>query len=492
MERPNVVFILTDDQGIWALGCYGNPEIRTPNIDSLAESGLRLTNFFCTSPVCSPARASLMTGMIPSRHGVHDWIRGGNMPPGAVGYLDGFECYTDVLARDGYVCGLSGKWHLGDSMTVQHGFSHWFAHQKGSSRYNNAPMVSDGKAVDYPGYITDGITDDAVSFIENHRHDRFYLSVHYTAPHFPWSGHPQEIMDSYEDCPFESCPQEPRHPNAGPLTDECMGKREKLKGYFSAVTAMDAGVGRIVDKLETLNLREKTLVVFTSDNGYSCGHNGFWGKGNGTFPLNMYDNSVKVPMIFNHRGSLDAGKTIDAMTSQYDFMPTLLDYLKLPLPGRSPERTADHPKDRTAGQQAGPLSGNQALPGKSFLPALRGEESGGRNEIVVFDEYGPVRMIRTREWKYIHRYPYGPHELFNLEDDPKERNNLIERDEHRETVESLRRRLADWFALYVDPAMDGSRFPVNGCGQADRINRILPGEGCFFNDRNSPDMQDTE
>ena len=109
---PNVVFILTDDQGPWALGCAGNEEIRTPNLDRLAGQGMRFENFFCTSPVCSPARASLMTGRIPSAHGVHDWIRERNMPPRPVAYLEEMTCYTDLLAEAGYTVGLSGKWHL--------------------------------------------------------------------------------------------------------------------------------------------------------------------------------------------------------------------------------------------------------------------------------------------------------------------------------------------------------------------------------------------
>ena len=143
-RQPNVIFILTDDQGPWAAGCCGNDEVRTPNIDRLAETGVRFENFFCTSPVCSPARASLMTGRIPSAHGVHDWIRDGNMPPNSARYLEGLTCYTDVLDANGYTVGLSGKWHLGDSMTPQHGFSHWFAMPLGGSKYNDGEMIRDG------------------------------------------------------------------------------------------------------------------------------------------------------------------------------------------------------------------------------------------------------------------------------------------------------------------------------------------------------------
>ena len=161
-NRPNVIFVLTDDQGPWAMGCSGNDEVRTPYIDQLAAEGTRFPNFFCTSPVCSPARASLMTGRIPSAHGVHDWIRDGNMPPDPARYLEGLTCYTDVLAENDYTVGLSGKWHLGDSLTPQHGFSHWFALPTGGSNYNDANMIRDGKVEQQPGYLTDVITDDAL------------------------------------------------------------------------------------------------------------------------------------------------------------------------------------------------------------------------------------------------------------------------------------------------------------------------------------------
>lgn len=458
-EKTNVIFILSDDQGPWAAGCYGNPEIRTPNIDNLAETGVLMGNFFCTSPVCSPARASLMTGRIPSQHGIHDWIRDGNMPPEARQYIEGFTCYTDILAKNGYICGFSGKWHLGDSLTPQHGFTHWFCHQKGGGSYNNAPMVRNGRAVTAKGYITDVITDDGLDFIEKNKDQTFYLSIHYTAPHSPWTGHPQDIVDSYDDCSFESCPQEPLHPGAGPLTRESYGNRELLKGYFAAVTSMDLSIGRIMKKLDQLKLRNKTLIVFSSDNGFSCGHHGFWGKGNGTFPLNMYDNSIKVPMIFSHPGALPQGLAVDAMTSQYDFMPTLLDYLGLEY------------------IQSGDL------PGRNFLAVLKGEKNEAHDEVVVYDEYGPVRMIRTREWKYVHRYPYGAHELYNLVHDPFERNNLIDDPSQRSLAKELRGRLFTWFKRYVNPQMDGARFPVSGSGQREKIEQDEGGEGCFYSDR---------
>jgi arylsulfatase A-like enzyme len=242
------------------------------------------------------------------------------------------------------------------------------------------------------------------------------------------------------------------------VTDEHLGNRESLKGYFAAVTAMDADLGRIIDRVERLGLRENTLIVFTSDNGYSCGHHGFWGKGNGTFPLNMYENSVRVPFIVSHPGHLPEGETSDALVSGYDFAPTLLEYLDLP------------------------AMDDDGLPGRSFLPVLRGESHTARESVVVFAEYGPTRMLRTREWKYIHRYAYGPHELYNLVHDADERKNLADAPEQAGRVREMRQELAEWFAQYVDPMMDGARLPVTGAGQDRRIEPTSCGENGFVQD----------
>jgi arylsulfatase A-like enzyme len=255
--------------------------------------------------------------------------------------------------------------------------------------------------------------------------------VHYTAPHSPWTGHPQEIVDSYADCPFESCPQEERHPWATGLTERCLGDREMLKGYFAAVTAMDIGLGRILDRLEALGLRENTLVVFVSDNGFSCGHHGFWGKGNGTNPRNMYENSIKVPFVLSHPAVIPQGRVEDAMVSAYDFMPSLLDYLGLPVPTEP------------------------NLPGRSVAPLWRGEAMPERESVVIYDEYGPVRMIRTADWKYVHRHPDGPHELYDLAADPDERANLIDDPAQAARIRDLHARLDAWFARYVIPEQDG-------------------------------------
>ncbi len=448
-RRPNVVVLLSDDQGPWAMGCAGNPEIRTPNLDRLAATGLRFENFFCASPVCSPARATLLTGRLPSQHGVHDWIRRGNLDAGGdrgIEYLAGLTGYTQVLADAGYTCGLSGKWHLGDSLRPQQGFSHWFAHQTGGSSYHNAPMIRDGRCYAEPRYLTEAITDDALEFLHQHGRQEapFYLSVHYTAPHSPWVGeHPEEIVASYADCPFHSCPDVPAHPWQIASAPRGSGtqRREILQGYFAAVTAMDAQIGRILDLLEAEGLRENTLVCFLSDNGMNMGHHGVFGKGNGTFPLNLYDTSVKVPALFSLPGTCPQGRVEEGLYSHYDFLPTLLDFLDLPIP--EPE----------------------SLPGHSFAPLLRGAGLPGHQNVVVFDEYGPVRMIRDRRWKYVHRYPYGPHELYDLEEDPGEEHNLVGETGAAQAIAPLKAELDRFFVRYADPARDGTREAVYGVGQ---------------------------
>ncbi|MFF0570335.1 sulfatase-like hydrolase/transferase [Streptomyces sp. NPDC004041] len=451
-QRPNILLILSDDQGHWALGCAGNDEIHTPRLDALAARGTRLDNYFCTSPVCSPARASMFTGQIPSRHGVHDWLSAGHAGPGGTDFLAGQRLFTDDLAEAGYDLALSGKWHLGANDRPRPGFTHWYAHESGGSPYHGAPMYRDGVPVPADGYLTDLLADDAVDRVRSAADGEapFYLSLHFTAPHKPWKNqHPPQVEELYTDCAFDSCPQEPPHPWQ-PLADGVPvggepDVRAALTGYFAAVTAMDSAIGRVLDSVAEHGLTDSTLVVFSSDNGFNCGHHGIWGKGNGTFPQNMYDSSVKVPAILCQPGRIIGGQVRQELLSAYDFAATLLECA-----GLDPE-----PFERG--------------PGRSFADLLlrdgvrRPAPSG---PVVVYDEYGPVRMIRTTEWKYVHRYPYGPHELYDLVGDPGERVNLAGSPAHGERMGKLRRGLDAWFLEHGVPERDGSRLPVTGAGQS--------------------------
>ena len=342
MKRPNILFILTDDQGAWAMRCAGNTDIYTPNLDRLAKQGTRFDNFFCASPVCSPARASILTGRIPSQHGVHDWIRCGSLDRDALGdlkdhpyfanedkpvrYLDGMTAYTDLLAQNGYRCALSGKWHLGDSMNPQHGFTDWFTIGRGGCLYMQPDVIEDGKLKIEDRYITDLITEHALEDLEKYAasEEPFYVSVHYTAPHDPWDAdqHPKEFTEMYRDCQCTATPDEPLHPNRIPTAPGGTGEERKrlLRGYYAAVSAMDAGVGQLLDRLEELGIAEDTLVIFTADNGMNMGHHGIWGKGNGTFPFNLFDTAVKVPFIARWQGKIPAGRVTESMCSHYDII----------------------------------------------------------------------------------------------------------------------------------------------------------------------------
>ncbi|RKN84540.1 sulfatase-like hydrolase/transferase [Paenibacillus ginsengarvi] len=476
--KPNIVFILSDDQGAWALGCAGNKEVLTPNLDALANRGMRFDHFFCASPVCSPARASILTGRIPSQHGVHDWIRSGNvnkepLPEDirhrgvfadeniSIDYLKGLPSYTELLANHGYVCALSGKWHLGNSTTPQKGFSHWYSIARGGCSYMEPDVVEEGEVKIENRYITDLITENAIRFLDEFENGEqpFYLSVHYTAPHSPWesSEHPETYLSMYNDCPFESVPELPYHPNQNNTAPRGTGERRKelLRGYYASITAMDTGIGQIMAKLDRMGIRDNTLIIFMSDNGMNMGHHGIWGKGNGTLPLNMFDTSVKVPAIFSHPGCIPEGQTNEELVSQYDVFPTLLEYVGISNPYES------------------------SLPGRSFLPLLQGQEQTCRNNVVIFDEYGPVRMIRSKDWKYIHRYPYGPHELYDLKNDPEETKNRIDDPANKDILASLRIQLGDWFRHYVIPDKNGALEPVTGFGQLTSVGPGQPVGGSF-------------
>lgn len=462
-DRPNLIFILSDDQGAWAMGCAGNSELDTPNLDRLAASGVRFDNFFCASPVCSPARASILTGRIPSQHGVQDFLRKGNTPHlpqdgEEIEYMRGERSYVQTLGEIGYACGLSGKWHLGRSALPQLGFGYWNVHASGGGDYYGAPMIADGEFRRADGYVTDVITDNALGFLADNADGGapFSLNVHYTAPHAPWGRehHPEERFDALrESAAFDSVPDMPIHPRqlakepgAATLGDTHENRRLALSGYFAAIEEMDRNIGRLLDWLEESGLRENTLVIFTSDNGMNMGHHGIWGKGNGTYPPNMFDTSVKIPAIISRPGHVPQGLTCDAMLSQCDFAPTILGYL---------------------GADAGLSVGLSAdSPGRDFSRILRGEPMGGDSPVFAMDEYGPTRMIRTRSWKYVHRYADGqPNELYDLMNDPTETRNLAAAPSQAARVRAMRAEMEAWFARYADPRVDGARNAVTGRGQ---------------------------
>ena len=466
--HPNILFILADDMGQWAAGCYGNYEIYTPNIDKLASEGVRFTDAFCNTPVCSASRATYFTGRLPSQHGIHDWLSGGNgCGQEADDYMMEETFYTDVLSAHGYQCAISGKYHLGDQQVPQHSFQHWFVHQKGGADYNDPPMVKNGECVNIKGYVTDIITDDAIDFLlkEWNSSAPFYLSVHYTAPHNPYTGkdgradseHPKAIVDLYQNCSFHTLPQEPKNPYAehtSTFTDHCLGNRQCLLGYFAAMTAMDQNIGRILQTLTDMGIDEDTLVVFASDHGFNAGQHGLWGKGNSAYPLNMFDTSLKIPLIFRHKNTIKP-KVESAVVQVVDIAPTLLEY---------------------SGNFAFPHHAN--IPGHSFASLLTSASTDKlpwATEGAIFGEYGQVRSARSANFKYVSRFT-NQLELYDLVNDPKETNNLAANVSSLPVLHAHEVALRDFFSFYEDPFVSGWHFPVTGQGQIHPVLYNSSGE----------------
>ncbi len=465
MKQPNLVFILTDDQGAWALG-RETPEIITPNLDKMAEEGVYFRNFFCASPVCSPARCSIATGRLPSAHGVHDWLRGGNVTgaelPGdlsrayagdrAVDYLAGMPSCFDALRHAGYRMGLVGKWHMGDSLSPREGFDEWTVLLGGGCAYRHPDVMIDGVPQYLDEYVTDFFTDRAVRFIDNHPSEPFSLHVHYTAPHTPWAHdqHRSDILALYDDCPFACHPFRELHPDqvaTCEVGDTEERRKYLLKGYYAAITAVDEGVGRIMQALRRNGLDENTVVVFSGDNGMNLGQHGVWGKGNGTYPQHMYDSSVKVPFMVWGPGLVRQGAVVENLTSHLDILPTLRDWL---------------------GQEAGdPVESK--LPGESFLKELTEGRGEVDRRICILDEYGPVRMIRSRKYKYIHEGVRGGHQFYDLEKDPDETVNLIADPAYAGVRGEMAAELDEAFCDYSLPVFDASKTAPTGSGQMGPI-----------------------
>ena len=278
------------------------------------------------------------------------------------------------------------------------------------------------------GYTTDVIGDGAIDFLNSYTKqgsaDPFYLSVHFTAPHPPHIGedgradsmHLKKYVSLYEKASFVSCPQQ-ELPKSGVnyLSQRCHNNCECLKGYYAAVTGMDVNIGRIMDTVHRLNLDQDTLIVFASDHGYNAGHHGLWGKGNAGYPLNVFETSLRIPMIWHHTGKIEPGVD-ESVVQVLDIAPTLLDY---------------------AGKLSFPTSAN--IPGESFTDLLLKPEKRNTNflkERTIFGEYGATRFIRMNATtKHVSRLTGGQkqlnlkedhsQELFDLIHDQNETSNLI-------------------------------------------------------------------
>src|SRR5688572_23063432 len=304
---PNVVFILTDNQGAWSLGCYGNPDIRTPHIDRLAADGVRFTRALASNPVCSPTRATFLTGLIPSQHGVHSFLDPKYMMgPEAYNTLAEFTSIGEVLRDAGYVCGLSGKWHLGANLTPNEGFSFWSTKPDGSTReFYDQEVIEDGKVRIEAGYTTDLWTKRGVEFIEKNKERPFFLFLAYNGPYVLGNLMLNDAKNRhaayYADKEMLSFPRDAMHPWQH-ANKPFHNSLRAMRRTAAEVSGVDDGVGDVMATLKRLGLDENTLVVFSADQGWMGGQNGMWGMGDHFRPIGAHELMMQIPLIFRQPG----------------------------------------------------------------------------------------------------------------------------------------------------------------------------------------------
>jgi arylsulfatase A-like enzyme len=434
-RRPNLVFILTDNQGAWTLGCYGNPDIRTPNIDRLASEGMRCTRALSSNPVCSPTRATFLTGLIPSQHGVHSFLDPKfMMGPEAYNTLNEFTSLGEVLQDAGYVCGLSGKWHLGANLTPSEGFSYWITKPDGhTTEFYDQNIIEDGKLRHEAGYTTDLWTQRGVKFIEDNKDRPFFLFLAYNGPYSLGGLMLNEARNRhaayYADKEMLSFPRDAMHPWQN-QNKQFHNSLKAMRRVAAETSGVDDGVGEVMGTLKRLGLDDNTLVVYAADQGWMGGQNGMWGMGDHFRPVGAHELMMQIPLIFRHPGAIPAQKTSDLFVSNYDFLPTVLSYLGLA------DRMPQQPKS----------------PGRDFSRAIRGESIAWDN--VIFYEMESCRAVRTDRWKLVKRHPNGPHEFYDMQTDPRERINLYGQPTTDQIRGQLDERLAAFFKQYADPQYD--------------------------------------
>lgn len=425
-EKPNVVFILADDLGWTDLGCQGCRYYETPNIDRLAAQGMRFTRGYTCGPNCQPTRAALMSGQYGPRTGIY-----------TVGGTDRFDTtarplvpvenvtqlapekvtVAEALKGAGYATGLFGKWHLGNDEAhhpLARGFDEAIVSQGQHFKFNTNPKVE----VAPDAYLADFLTDKAVDFIDRHKEAPFFLALHHFGVHAPWEAKEEGIARFKGKAP------------AGGHDDPV---------YAAMIASVDESVGRVVAKLDELGLSEKTLVVFTSDNG---GVGGYEAAGvakaksvTDNAPLRggkgmLYEGGIRVPYIFRWTGKIAPGVLVDRPIISIDLYPTLLELAGATAP-------ADYPLDGESylGQLLGKESGNTPRPLYWHFPGYLGAGQGTWRTT-------PAGAIQVGEWKLLEFFEDGRIELYNIGEDVGERRDLS--GEQPERAKAMHAQLAVW------------------------------------------------
>jgi N-acetylglucosamine-6-sulfatase len=438
-SKPNVVLVLCDDLRWDALSCAGHPYLKTPNIDRLAAEGVRMANAFCTTSLCSPSRASILSGLYAHAHGVLNNFT--EFPA----HLPNFPARLQAAGwRTAYI----GKWHMGeDNDAPRPGFDYWISH-KGQGKYYGTEFNVNGVRETPPGYYTKVVTDYALDFVLRQTPGHpFLLFLGHKAPHSFYVPEPQysnvfaHVDIRYPDTAFqlENKPEwikqrlDTWHGIFGPLFEwrkQFPDRRPEAvkdfaamtRAYWGTILSLDDSVGRLYEALKAVGQLDNTIFIFMGDNGLLNGEHGMVDK------RTMHEASIRIPLIVRYPPLFSRPRVLEQLVLTVDVAPTILDLCGLPpLPnihGRSFKSLA-----RTGG---GPWR-------SSFFYAYNYEKQ--------FPYTPNVRGVRTTEWKYIH-YPHGDGspdrhlaELYHLRRDPEERHNLINDPAYAARVRELRREL---------------------------------------------------
>ena len=456
-KRPNILMFMTDNQPAELLGCYGNGEISTPHIDALAGESLVFDNAFCVNGMCSPCRASVMTGLMPSQHGIHTWIddRLRDQWPQNWSPLGAFKTLPALLAAQGYRTALIGKYHMGAPERPQIGFQHWVTNPHGHvTDFWNGTYIENGATRHYAGHSVDYFTDKTIDYLDAADPDTpFFAFVPYNAPYGHWpalKGRARNrFRDAYDKTDMNSIPREGLHENAiarflRKASDSVGGidhsselripnDLETLRNYFSEMSMVDDGVGRVLAALKRLGLYDDTLIIYTTDHGFSLGHHGIWGHSQATLPAHAHRQSFSIPLMFRHGDQIPVRREA-VHVSQIDLFATLLEFAGIDPDGHNANSAA-----------------------RSFAPGLGTGHFDKPDE--VFLEQEETRAIRTPDWLYKRRFqlapvPPYPDELYDLKNDPLEKINLAGLPEYGERSATLRARIDGFFARHSDPKFD--------------------------------------
>jgi len=426
-KRLNFVFVLMDDLGQRDIGAFGSTFYETPGIDRLAAEGMRFTSGYAACPVCSPTRASIMAGKYPARLNITNFIAGmksGKLVPPEYRKELPLEEFTvgEALKDGGYTTCFIGKWHLGgpEYYPDKQGFQTTVAVAAGSGYFS--PYKNFLKDTPPGEYLTDRLTDEALKFLDAAKDRPFFLYLSHYAVHIPLQAK-KDLTAKYEAKAAKLPPVEAKFIPEGAV------KARQVQDhpvYAAMVQSMDESVGRILEKLKSLGLEDRTVVIFMSDNG---GLSTAEGTPTSNVPLRggkgwLYEGGIREPLIIKWPGVTKPGSTCDVPVTSTDFYPTLLEIAGLPL---RPEQHVD---------------------GVSIVPLLRGGQSLPRQAIYWhYPHYsnqggGPSGAVRAGDLKLIEFYEDNHVELYNLKDDLGEKNDLAAR--MPDKAKELRERLARW------------------------------------------------